>query len=53
MILQGISGTGKTSLPYGFGKFLQLDSTIAAVQPSWRERTELYGYYNDFTKKFT
>ena len=53
IILQGISGTGKTSLPYGFGKFLQLDSTIAAVQPSWRERTDLFGYYNDFTKKFT
>ena len=53
LILQGISGTGKTSLPYGFGKFLQLDSTIAAVQPSWRERTDLFGYYNDFTKKFT
>lgn len=53
VILQGISGTGKTSLPYGFGKYLQLDSTIAAVQPSWRERTELLGYYNDFTKKFT
>ena len=53
IILQGISGTGKTSLPYGFGKYLQHDSTIAAVQPSWRERTELLGYYNDFTKKFT
>ena len=53
LILQGISGTGKTSLPYGFGKFLQLDSTIAAVQPSWRERSDLFGYYNDFTKKFT
>ena len=53
VILQGISGTGKTSLAYAFGKFVQLDSTIAAVQPSWRERTELFGYYNDFTKKFT
>ena len=53
IILQGISGTGKTSLAYAFGKFVQLDSTIAAVQPSWRERTELFGYYNDFTKKFT
>ena len=53
IILQGISGTGKTSLPYGFGKFLQLDTTIAAVQPSWRERSDLFGYYNDFTKKFT
>ena len=53
IILQGISGTGKTSLAYAFGKFMKLDSTIAAVQPSWRERTDLFGYYNDFTKKFT
>lgn len=41
IILQGISGTGKTSLPYSFGKFLQNDTTIASVQPSWRDRTEL------------
>jgi len=53
IILQGISGTGKTSLAYAFGKFIQMDSTICAVQPSWRERTDLFGYYNDFTKKFT
>ena len=52
MILQGISGTGKTSLPYSFGKYVQLDSTIAAVQPAWRERTELFGYFNEFTKVF-
>ena len=52
MILQGISGTGKTSLPYSLGKYLQLDSTIAAVQPAWRDRTELFGYYNEFTKMF-
>ena len=43
IILQGISGTGKTSLPYSFGKFLQKDTTIASVQPSWRDRTELFG----------
>ena len=52
IILQGISGTGKTSLPYAFGKFLQNDATIASVQPSWRDRTELFGYFNEFTKKF-
>ena len=52
IILQGISGTGKTSLPYSFGKYLQLDSTIAAVQPAWRDRTELFGYFNEFTKMF-
>ncbi len=53
IILQGISGTGKTSLPYAFGKFVKKDTTVVSVQPSWRERTELYGYFNEFTKKYS
>ena len=53
VILQGISGTGKTSLPYAFGQFIQYPSVICSVQPSWRDRTELVGYYNEFTKKYT
>ena len=52
IILQGISGTGKTSLAYAWGKFLTNDSCVASVQPSWRDRTELFGYFNEFTKKF-
>lgn len=52
IILQGISGTGKTSLPYVMGKFFKNDATIASVQPSWRDRNELFGYFNEFTKKF-
>jgi len=52
LILQGISGTGKTSLAYAFGHFLGNDSVIAPVQPSWRDRTELFGYFNEFTKRF-
>ena len=52
IILQGISGTGKTSLPYIMGKYFTVDSTIASVQPSWRDRAELFGYFNEFTKKF-
>ncbi|MFI3166949.1 MAG: hypothetical protein R3Y32_02405 [Bacillota bacterium] len=52
VILQGISGTGKTSLPYAFGKFLRNDSFIQAIQPSWRERSEMLGYFNEFTKKY-
>lgn len=53
LILQGISGTGKTSLPYALGQFIENPSLICSVQPSWRDRTELFGYYNDFTKKYT
>ncbi len=52
VILQGISGTGKTSLAYAWGKFLKHDSCVASVQPSWRDRTDLFGYLNEFTKKF-
>ena len=25
---------------------------MCAVQPAWRDRTELFGYFNEFTKKF-
>ncbi len=52
VILQGISGTGKTSLAYAWGKFLKHDSCVASVQPSWRDRSELFGYFNEFTKRF-
>src|SRR5690554_1694113 len=52
LILEGISGTGKTSLPYVFGKFIKNDTSIISVQPSWRDRYEMMGYYNEFTKKF-
>lgn len=52
LILEGISGTGKTSLPYAMGKFFKNDTAICSVQPSWRDRAELMGYFNEFTKKF-
>lgn len=52
LILEGISGTGKTSLPYVFGKFINNDASIISVQPSWRDRYEMMGYFNEFTKKF-
>ena len=52
IILEGISGTGKTSLPYAWGKFLSHDTFICPVQPSWRDRSELIGYLNEFTKRF-
>ena len=52
IILEGISGTGKTSLPYAMGKFFRSNTFIISVQPSWRDRAELIGYFNEFTKKF-
>lgn len=52
IILEGISGTGKTSLAYAFGKMVENKITVASVQPSWRDSTEIFGYFNEFTKKF-
>ena len=52
MILQGMSGTGKTSLPVAWGKFTNVQTTVVPVQPMLKERSDLIGYYNEFTGKF-
>lgn len=52
LILEGISGTGKTSLPHSFSRFLVNPATMVSVQPSYRDRTELLGYFNEFSKRF-
>lgn len=66
-ILQGISGTGKTSLPREFAKALVSDGyyvgvdddnqnkapyRICAVQSGWRDNMDLMGYYNSFEHKY-
>ncbi|MBR5659392.1 MAG: AAA family ATPase [Lachnospiraceae bacterium] len=53
MIMQGLSGTGKTSLATAFGEFLGNPSTVISVQPMWKERADVIGYFNEFTKQFT
>ncbi|MBO7515374.1 MAG: AAA family ATPase, partial [Lachnospiraceae bacterium] len=53
MIMQGLSGTGKTSLATAFGEFLGNPSTVISVQPMWKERADVIGYFNEFTKQFS
>lgn len=52
IILQGLSGTGKSSLPRLMKKALNFDNSLIPVQSSWNDNRELLGYDNDFTKKF-
>ena len=52
LIMQGMSGTGKTSMAYAFGEFVKNQSVIIPIQPMWKERTDMIGYYNEFTKRF-
>lgn len=67
-ILQGISGTGKTSLPREFAKAIISEALpyrgnnaenspnapyrICAVQSGWRDNMDLMGYYNSFEHKY-
>jgi hypothetical protein len=52
MLLQGISGTGKTSLPRAFARAVGAESAIVEVQAGWRDRQDLLGYYNAFHRKY-
>ena len=52
IILQGMSGTGKSSLPRIFSEAISGFNKLIPVESSWRDRNELLGYYNDFNKKF-
>ncbi|MBR5347630.1 MAG: hypothetical protein IK125_00125 [Lachnospiraceae bacterium] len=53
MVMQGLSGTGKTSMATAFGSYLQNPSTVIPVQPMWKERSDIIGYFNEFTKRFS
>lgn len=57
MILEGLSGTGKTWLPRAFMQFITKDSVEVKaleipVQSSWKDRNDLLGFYNDFKKQY-
>lgn len=52
VILEGLSGTGKSSLPRYFASFLGSEAFFVPVQATWRDRTSLVGYYNEFSKTF-
>jgi len=52
-ILQGMSGTGKTSLPKIFSEAIFGNCDIVEVESSWKDKNELLGYYNEFSMNYT
>ena len=53
MILEGLSGTGKSSLPRYFAKFINAEVLFIPVQATWRDKTNLIGFFNEFSKTYT
>ena len=52
IILEGISGTGKSSLPRYFSKFIGEEAFFEPIQVTYKEKSDLLGYYNEFTRKY-
>lgn len=52
-ILQGMSGTGKTSLPKIFMEAIHGNCFLVEVESSWKDKNELLGYYNEFSNMYT
>ena len=52
ILLQGISGTGKTSLPVAFARAAGTQAAEIKVQAGWRDPQDLVGHYNTFEKRF-
>ena len=52
LILEGLSGTGKSSLARYFSEYIGQKSFFEPVQATWRDRTSILGYFNDFSKTY-
>lgn len=52
-ILEGLSGTGKSSLPRYFADFVGANVLFMPVQATWRDKTNILGFFNEFSKTYT
>ena len=52
IILEGISGTGKSMLPRMFKEFTGSDSFFMPIQATWRDKSDVLGFYSEFTQTF-
>ena len=48
-----MSGTGKTSLPKIFAEAILGSCDLVEVESAWRDKNELLGYYNEFSRVYT
>jgi hypothetical protein len=51
-LLEGLSGTGKTSLPLAFAQAVGAGAAVVEVQAGWRDRQDLIGHYNTFEGRY-
>ena len=52
-ILEGLSGTGKSSLPRYFAHFVNGKVLFMPVQATWRDKSNILGFFNEFSKVYS
>ena len=52
-ILEGLSGTGKSSLPRYFAKFVHGRVLFMPVQTTWRDKSNILGFFNEFSNTYS
>ena len=52
-ILEGLSGTGKSSLPRYFAKFAGGRVLFMPVQATWRDKSSILGFFNEFSTNYS
>ena len=52
VVLQGLPGTGKTSLPVAVAEAMGAGHRVIEVQSQWRDRGDLVGTWNPFHRRF-
>ena len=50
--IAGVSGTGKSELPYLYSRFGGLQFELVSVQPNWDSPQDLFGFFNYMDNRF-
>lgn len=52
-ILEGLSGTGKSSLPRYFCEYVGGNVLFMPVQATWRDKSSILGFFNEFSQTYS
>ena len=52
VLIEGITGAGKTGLPHAVGCYFNRKPMIIPITTEWNDRSDLLGYYDDLSGKF-
>ena len=52
VLIEGVTGAGKTNLPHAVGSYFNHAPMIVPITTEWKDRADLLGYYDDLSDKF-